>query len=166
MHRQRAGGSTACLLDSTRTEYVFRQFEAVPLELSLVLGDLIHNLRSALDSLTLAIVQDETGRKLTEGEERACQFPVCTTPSRFQEAVTVGGGQRRFGPRATQAMRSVQPFVFVENLDRRSENDRADSSERRNTVGQWRLRWSSRWDRVGVVVRVVVQQISRSGSSG
>ena len=42
----------------------------------------------------------------------------------------------------------------------------ADSSERRNSEREWRLRWSKPWNRVGAVVPAVGQRISRSASSG
>lgn len=49
---------------------------------------------------------------------------------------------------------------------------RADSSERRNSMGEWRSQWSSRWNENssggggGGVARVVGQRTSRSALSG
>lgn len=60
------------------------------LELGLDLGDIVHNLRSALDHTVFALMKRHTRRerdaKVIEKHERAAQFPICDTPENFASA--------------------------------------------------------------------------------
>lgn len=51
---------------------------------SLIAGDCVHNLRSALDSLVYAIAVHETGLN-PPADERALQFPVASCPNDFKK---------------------------------------------------------------------------------
>jgi hypothetical protein len=61
----------------------------IPEELSLIVGDLLHNARSALDLLVTSAARNyafESGRQLSSGEERALSFPITRTESDFGRA--------------------------------------------------------------------------------
>jgi hypothetical protein len=61
----------------------------VPEELSLIVGDLLHNARSALDLLVTSAAWDfasESGSQLTPADERKLFFPVTRTESDFDRA--------------------------------------------------------------------------------
>jgi hypothetical protein len=54
----------------------------IPAELSLIVGDLLHNARSALDLLVMAasrVRASESGRQLSLAEERSLSFPITRT---------------------------------------------------------------------------------------
>src|SRR4051794_13080423 len=64
------------LADPRRVELRFRQHSLPPEWWGAGIGDYLHNLRSALDNLTWAVVQRHKSRTLTADEERAVQFPI------------------------------------------------------------------------------------------
>jgi hypothetical protein len=104
-----------------RTEYRLHIHKPMPVEISTTIGDILHNLRSALDSLAYEIALRGLDRPMTPKEERACVFPVTETPDRFDqffdEASTHEPTRIRsglYGARARAALRSVQPFRIHE----------------------------------------------------
>ncbi len=58
-----------------RTEYRLRVHQPMPVEISTTVGDVLHNLRSALDSLAYEIARRGLDRPMTIEEEEACAFP-------------------------------------------------------------------------------------------
>ena len=72
--------------DPRVTMFVFWQYEPIPNDISLAVGDVLHCLRSALDSLVYGIVEGEVGAP-TEQQERACQFPIEATPVGFDNFI-------------------------------------------------------------------------------
>ena len=104
-----------------RTEYRLHIHKSVPPEISTTIGDILHNLRSALDSLAYEMALRGRDRPLTRKQERAALFPVRETPERFDEFFDRGskheGDRNRaalYGDRARAAFRSVQPFRIHE----------------------------------------------------
>jgi hypothetical protein len=97
-----------------RTAYRLRLPKPVPVLISTTVGDVLHNLRSALDSLAYEIARRGLDRPMTPDEEMACAFPVCEIPEKFDQffnktrAVLYGG-------QARAAFRSVQPFRTAED---------------------------------------------------
>jgi hypothetical protein len=81
----------------------------VPLHLSTIIGDTLHNLRSALDCVAFELARRHVGRDLTEGEESATEFPVSGTHEWFERFFTRRGRDALYGPREREAMGSVQP---------------------------------------------------------
>lgn len=84
----------------------------VPLDISLAVGDILHNARSALDALVYGLAVDQVGRRLNEREERACQFPICDSPDAFNAFWT-----RRTvieTDRLENALHHVQPYYWTE----------------------------------------------------
>jgi hypothetical protein len=61
---------------SGRTEYRLRIHKPMPVEISTTVGDVLHNLRSALDSLAHEIARRGLDRPMTTEEEQASAFPI------------------------------------------------------------------------------------------
>jgi len=68
-----------------RTEYRLYIHKPMPVEISTPIGDILHDLRSALDSLAYEIARRGLDRPMTAEEKRACVFPVTKTPERFDQ---------------------------------------------------------------------------------
>src|SRR3954466_14053895 len=51
-----------------------REVKEVPSEWSLMVGDIVHNMRSTLDSVTYALARKNLGRPPTEAEVKQIQF--------------------------------------------------------------------------------------------
>jgi hypothetical protein len=81
---------------------------------SAVVGDVIHNARSALDSFGYHLVTQSSPTRLSEKQLRQVSFPIATTEQQFASwnwhAGVVSTETRR-------VVRSVQPFAQVEGLD-------------------------------------------------
>ncbi|MDU0315267.1 hypothetical protein RKE38_16325 [Phycicoccus sp. M110.8] len=99
-------------------EFEFHEVEPPPVAISLVLGDIVHNLRSALDSLLLSIVSYDLGRQLTEDEERQCQWPICATPAEFERFFEGKARRQIFSTRMQGCLRYVQPFYWLEQAQK------------------------------------------------
>jgi hypothetical protein len=108
-----------------RTEYRLRIHTPSPPEISTTIGDILHNLRSALDSVAYEIARRGLDRPMTTKEGRACVFPVTETPERFDQFFDETSKRERtriraalYGDRARTAFRSVQPFRIHEEAIR------------------------------------------------
>jgi hypothetical protein len=82
-----------------------------PAEISTVIGDVLHNLRSALDSLAHQLAVWSKGQTLTEDEELRTSFPWCKYSSEYDRLMRRVG---LYAPEAQNAMRVVQPFYWAE----------------------------------------------------
>ena len=91
---------------------------AIPKDMPLIVGDILHNLRSALDSLVLGLIEHAEGRRLDEEEQRACQFPIYPDPMGFEgffNQSTFKALRAHLMPEKLRvAMRMVQPFFWDE----------------------------------------------------
>jgi hypothetical protein len=94
--------------------YRFHQLEPVPLGISLIVGDVLHNLRSALDSLMLGMVRLDLDRALSEDEERACQFPISVDPQTFENDLRRAESKGMVSERLRGSLREAQPFWLLE----------------------------------------------------
>jgi hypothetical protein len=108
----------------SRTEFRLHIHKPMPVEISTTIGDILHNLRSALDSLAYEIALRGPDRPMTSKEERACVFPVTETPERFDQFFDEASKHEPtrirsalYGDRARAAFRSVQPFRIHEEAD-------------------------------------------------
>jgi hypothetical protein len=104
-----------------RTEYRLHIHKQMPVEIGTTIGDILHNLRSALDSLAYEIALRGLDRPMTTKEERACVFPVTETPERFDQFLDETSNHEPtrirsalYGDQARAAFRSVQPFRIHE----------------------------------------------------
>jgi hypothetical protein len=79
-----------------------------PLKLSLVIEDVVHNLRSGLDHLALALAEANMGTAAPPEVEELSQFPICSTRDKFKN-----GRRSRIGcahPKAQAAIKRLQPY--------------------------------------------------------
>lgn len=82
----------------------------LPPEWSLIVGDMLHNMRSALDNLAYALVVAHSG-KPTEQEARNIQFLVCDGPGEFKDRCARYLGKMSTGTQAT--IEGLQPYNAV-----------------------------------------------------
>jgi hypothetical protein len=94
--------------------------KAVPADISTGIGDVLHNLASALDSVAYALASSAVGRELTPAEERASTFPICRDPDQFTqffEQVDQRGSPtpraHLFDQRARESLLLSQPFYWT-----------------------------------------------------
>lgn len=91
------------------TTYRLRVVHAIPIEFGAIVGDCLHNLRSALDCAAFELARRYVGRGLTEAEERACEFPIRDLPSRLDAFFRDRCRLHLYGPRERRAIAGVQP---------------------------------------------------------
>src|SRR6266498_1630437 len=98
--------------EPSRLAYRLRFLKPVPVAISTTVGDVLHNLRAALESLAFEVARRGQGGTLTAKQEKESRFPICRTPEALDDFFT---GRRKKGllydHRARAAFRSVQPFV-------------------------------------------------------
>jgi hypothetical protein len=76
-----------------------------PAYLGTIIGDVLHNLRSALDSIVWEFSKDKD--TLTEGQRRSIQFPIAEDPAKYDE------GPIRYVPDPIKAeIKAAQPCNF------------------------------------------------------
>ena len=76
----------------------------VPDHISLILGDAVHNLRSALDHLAWQLV--EAGGRIPD---RDTMFPICQIPKNYAAALK-GGKIKGVHPNAEKLISAMQPY--------------------------------------------------------
>ena len=81
----------------------------IPIHFSTMIGDVLHNLRSALDCIACEMARRSVGRDLTEQEEHACEFPIRSKPSELRKFFKHDRRTNLYGPEERQAIRAVQP---------------------------------------------------------
>ena len=91
------------------TIYRLRMHLPIPIHFSTIIGDALHNLRSALDCAAYEMARRHVGRDLTEKEELACEFPIRDDPNKLDKFFSAGGRQALYGAQERQAIRDVQP---------------------------------------------------------
>lgn len=80
-----------------------------PLRLSVIAGDVIHNLRSCLDVLTLSLAEANYGKRLPHDDEKLSQFPICDTETRFDEQCK-SGRLRYIAADPFAVIKGLQPY--------------------------------------------------------
>lgn len=111
-------------LDGKGTQHILFWGRCVrpPRELPLVLGDAIHNLRSALDHLAFALAQHGAhahGVTMTQEQEARIQFPIVLTPYDFEEQIE--RGRLKFvESQATAAIETCQPYQLARSYPPRA----------------------------------------------
>ena len=99
-----------------QTAYRLHQSSPIPVAISLIVGDLVHCLRSSLDSLVFGIVRHSLGRDMTEDEEKSCQFPICSSPKDFNRFFARPRVGKIMDDRVRYALHGVQPFYWLERM--------------------------------------------------
>ena len=82
---------------------VIRIREEIPEEFSAIIGDAAHNLRSALDLLTCAMV------RANGGNDERVQFPIARNANSLESAIA-NGNVKRAAPQFVQFVRSLNPY--------------------------------------------------------
>jgi hypothetical protein len=96
-----------------RLAYRLRYSKPVPVAIGTTVGDVLHNLRAALESLAFEVARRGQGGTLTAKQEKESTFPICETPD-VLDAFFTGRKGLLYDRRARAALRSVQPFVNLE----------------------------------------------------
>jgi len=98
--------------DTRRMTYVLESIESLPAGLASVVGDVLQNLRSALDHLAYQLVLVGTGK---DASEDAIYFPIANDAQRFAQLVK-GGQVHGARPEAVAAIEAVQPYKVGNDL--------------------------------------------------
>jgi hypothetical protein len=122
-----------------------RNIEPIPDEIALVIGDAVHNLRSALDHLSWQLVEAGGGTP-----SRSTYFPICQTAQQYTSAI-VQGEINKMRPGAEIVTRAVQPYETGDDtLWHIHELDRIDKHRLILTVTtvlrDWQLAIQPGWD--------------------
>lgn len=99
---------------------------SIPVEWSAIVGDALHNLRSSLDCFVVGLVESNLARALTTDEERLLQFPICATPTQWNDQVVKGHRLDNVGSDAVEEIRRLQPF-YVHELAGLTDNNRLEA---------------------------------------
>jgi hypothetical protein len=99
---------------------VFVKNRPIPLEFGTIIGDAVHNMRSALDAIAYALARRNYAGLWTDDHERAAAFPILATPTEFDSFFGHRWRRDVFDERDQMAMRSVQSFYHREQTDRGS----------------------------------------------
>lgn len=86
----------------------------IPVEFSAIVGDVLNNLRAALESASYEIARRGQGGSLLPEQESAPAFPICVTPKRFEEFFTRSHRGVLYDQQARDSLRTVQPFALAE----------------------------------------------------
>jgi hypothetical protein len=97
----------------------FRMTRSIPTDLAAIVGDAVHDMRSALDHVAHELARMHLGR-LSSDQESATEFTSYTNEAEFEQYLSRGvrrgqGATRRdlSGPRGVAALKSIQPFAFA-----------------------------------------------------
>lgn len=94
--------------------YRFKILRPVPIQLLTTIGDAIHNMRSALDSVAFELARQHLNGVMTDKQEQATQFPICETGTDFDGFLNRSNQRNLYGTHDRNAMRCVQPFAMQE----------------------------------------------------
>lgn len=95
----------------TEHALVWERYSTPPERLGLIMGDAVHNIRTALDHLVFLMAEEEAGKTasaLTPAEEKGLQFPIYENASTFDS--NVARNLPRLTDRAVDYIRGRQPF--------------------------------------------------------
>ena len=85
-------------------QFIVRGDPILPPRFSVLIGEIIHHLRSTLDHLIWALVI-----RNSRSPDRNNQFPICTTKEKFED-VCQNGMLKGVSGRATKIIQELQPF--------------------------------------------------------
>lgn len=85
-----------------------------PVGISATIGDILHNLRAALESLAYEVARCCHDGTVPEHQERESTFPIFANPEGFERFFTHPKRVGLYDDRAREAFRAVQPFRQLE----------------------------------------------------
>jgi hypothetical protein len=95
-----------------RQRLIASNVKAPPVAHSIIVGDVLYNLRSCLDHVVHQLIVAHTGKEPTY---RTYEFPVFVTEKKFDE--NINRLLRDVSPDGVQRVRQVQPFTFARPSD-------------------------------------------------
>ena len=90
----------------------------VPIVFSAMIGDVLHNLRSALDCAAFEIARRHVNRELTSEEERRTAFPIISTQTAFDKFFSDKQRAHLYSVKQKGAIRRVQPGHLFDEIER------------------------------------------------
>lgn len=100
------------------TDLRLRISRPIPVRFSTMIGDVLHNLRSALDCVAFELARRHVGRELTEDEQQACEFPIKDELHKVDAFFRQRPRPILYGPRERRAVREVQPGRLHDEMTR------------------------------------------------
>ncbi len=104
--------------DPLERAYRLRMSRRIPPRFSAIVGDALHNMRSALDCAAYGLARRNVGRDLTPAEEGACKFPIYGTKADLDAFLQGRHIPVLLGP-SEDAIRAVQPGALHDYLAQR-----------------------------------------------
>jgi hypothetical protein len=95
----------------------FEILRQVPAELLTAIGDAVHNMRSALDSVAFELARQHLQGSMTERQEKAVEFPIYETGRDLDEFFERKNQRDLYGDQDKLAIRCAQPFAMREEAD-------------------------------------------------
>jgi len=116
IHGLQDRGELRIAIERDGTDHVLRAIvpDPMPARISAIIGDALHNTRSALDLFASALWPHRIGRDLTEAEEERVTFPLTAHPDGFAKWLKrrIDQGVPALDGDATDHLRRVQPWYF------------------------------------------------------
>lgn len=100
---------------------LWSQYTEPPSRLGLIAGDAIHNIRSSLDHMVVALAKfgaSVSGQTISEQDERRLQFPITMSPDEFQRRVK-GQALAWVPSPAAAIIEQRQPYLAVPHYPER-----------------------------------------------
>lgn len=97
------------------------RYKEPPPRLGLIAGDAIHNIRSSLDHMVVALAKfgaSASGQTISEQDERRLQFPITMSPEEFEKQVR-RQAIARVPPPAAAIIEQRQPYLAVSQWPKR-----------------------------------------------
>jgi hypothetical protein len=95
----------------------FEILRQVPAQLLTAIGDAVHNMRSALDSVAFELARQNLKGSMTGKQEKSVEFPIYQTGSELDEFFERKNQRDLYGSHDKEAIRCVQPFAMREEAD-------------------------------------------------
>jgi hypothetical protein len=92
----------------------FKILQQAPVQLLTAIGDAVHNMRSALDSVAYELARQHLQDSMTDRQQKAVQFPICPTGNDLDEFFARRDQRDLYGDQDKKAIRCVQPFALRE----------------------------------------------------
>jgi hypothetical protein len=104
--------------DQTRENIAYAVMQRNPdNEVSLILGDLVHNLRGALDHAVFGLSEFLQGRALTDNERKSVEYPIFADPAKLWKG-PCPPGIRFLSPRLQKWVDADQPYKGLNEIAR------------------------------------------------